>query len=383
MRRWRRCFVLCFLRPPPRRLTRQRDTDEISIAMSSSPSPSPRATGLLLLWPTIVAALGTLVALGPFLLSLSGDAPDAIEPEQLVDLVDPDPDSRFVSVLGHSIHYKDKSTGTGTDPGEPVFVCLHGFGARAFSFRRVIGPLSQFGRVVVFDRIGHGLSARPTPADWPVDEKSPYAPSRQPDFVIGLLDALGISRPAVLIGNSAGGSVALRTALKYPDRVLGLVIAAADWKTAGIMPTPSLHWLWNTRWMRQVGGWAFGKLLGEGNAEMLLELGWHDRSKFTEEEFQEARKYFRVKGLGAGYWEWAAANEVNRLPDTVSQIKLPTLVIAGRQDKVVPFEDAEVLARLVPGAKLVGLEGCGHLPQEERADEFVEAVKEFVVSIRS
>ncbi len=197
----------------------------------------------------LLIGLGVLLLLllvGPFLVPvppLKGTVP----PEQLAD-----PDSRFIEVNGLTVHYKMAGE------GEPAFFLLHGFGASTFSWREVMGPLAEMGTVVTFDRPAFGLTERPTPGEW--EGQSPYAPEAQADLTVGLMDALGVER-AVLVGNSAGGTVALLTALTYPERVVGLVLVdAAGAPLASCAPpssTPRRCATWDRSWYADsgIGGW--------------------------------------------------------------------------------------------------------------------------------
>ena len=156
--------------------------------------------------------LMALILVGPFLIPVP-PLENTVPPAQLAE-----PDSQFVEVNDLTVHYKE------TGSGEPVFVLLHGFGASLFSWREVMAPLSQFGRVIAFDRPAFGLTERPLPGEW--DGQNPYSPEAQVDLVIGLLDALGVDQ-AILVGNSAGGTVALNTTLAHPERVQGFTYCFA------------------------------------------------------------------------------------------------------------------------------------------------------------
>ena len=132
-----------------------------------------------------------IVAIGPFLVPirpLKGTLP----PERLADS-----DSKFVDVNGLRVHYKEAGQ------GEPALILEHGFAASLFSWREVLGPLAQKRRVVAFDRPAFGLTERPMEWEGP----NPYSVETQADLTIGLMDALGIQK-AILVGNSAGGTVA-------------------------------------------------------------------------------------------------------------------------------------------------------------------------------
>lgn len=282
-----------------------------------------------------------------------------------------DADSKFVNVLGYELHYKE------VGQGDRVFLLFHGFATNLLSWRRVLQPLARLGRVITFDRLGMGLSAHPVRGQWSRAAKSPYAPSMAPDFAIGLMDKLGIAK-AILIGHSAGGSVVLRTALKHPARVEALVVVDADWLSTGIMPQGNCHWLWDTLQMHHLGAWAFNKLFSFSNARMLIKLGYHDISKFPVEELAMLEKYYQVHNVGVALWEYAAANEKKLLPATVKNIKVPTLLIAGDDDRVVPTQDQVKLAKEIASSKLAIIKDCGHLPQEEQPEAFLHEVERFV-----
>jgi pimeloyl-ACP methyl ester carboxylesterase len=303
---------------------------------------------------------------GPFFIPPIGSN-HAISEKELADR-----DSRFVKVLGYDLHYKEVGN------GEPVLILMNGFGSNLYTWRKVMVPLSQFGRVIAFDRIGSGLSAHPLSGDWA--EKSPYAPSMQPEFLTALMDKLGI-REAVLVGNSQGGRVALSTVLKYPERVTALVLADPAVYTSGGPPV-QLSWLWGTPQMRRIGPWVANRFLGESKAEKLFSLAWHDPSKFTKQELKETLKLFRVMNRDAALWEYTIANEPDDLAERVDEINIPTLVIAGVDDRIVPTEQHIRLSHEIPNAKLVIIESCGHLPQEEKPEEFMAAVKDFLDTLK-
>jgi len=308
-----------------------------------------------------------LILLGPFLLPQPNNEGARSERELA------DPDSHFVSLLGVDIHYKEMGQ------GDLVFLLYHGTAAHTFSWRKVMAPLARYGRVIAYDRPGFGLSSHLVDGEWK-DPKNPYAPSRQPDIATALLDHLGVKK-AVLVGNSNGGQMAIRTALKYPERVTALVSADADWLSTGIYPSGKYAWLWKTPQWRRLGVWLASKIFSWENAQMMIDLGYFNSTKFTQAEFAASAKYFGVKNYFHALWECAMANEPSRLPEEVKMISVPTLVIVGADDRVVPANDQALLADLITGAQLTIFNECGHLPQEEQPEKFVKAVIEFVDSL--
>lgn len=115
----------------------------------------------------------------------------------------------------------------------------------------------------------------------------------------------------------------------------------------------------------------------------LIKLGYADPTRLTPEEVAHAVKYLHVHNFGQSLWEYAAANEVNLLPERVRGLQVPLLAIAGDKDHVVPFQDSAKLAETVPRGQFVLLENCGHLPQEERPEEMLQAIRQFTSRILS
>lgn len=305
------------------------------------------------------AALAVLV--GPFLVPvrpLKGTVP----PKQLADS-----DSRFIDVNGVELHYKTLGS------GDPALILLHGFAASAFSWREVMAPLGALGTVVAYDRPSSGLTERPLPGDWTGD--SPYGPDAQVAQLIGLMDALGISQ-AVLVGNSAGGTVAVHTALRHPDRVRALVLVDAAIYAGGGAPSWAVPLL-RTPQFEHIGPLISRSLGSQG--ERLLDLAWHDPSRVTPETKAGYRKALRAENWDRGLWELTKAGRDLKLGERVKDLRVPTLVITGDDDRIVPTEQSLRLARELPGAELVVIPNCGHVPQEECPEAFLKATTDFVM----
>lgn len=282
-----------------------------------------------------------------------------------------DADSQFLDVDGLQVHAKIAGE------GQPVMVLLHGFGASTFSWREVIAPLSQLGTVVAYDRPGFGLTERPLRGAW--GDQNPYSAQAQVDLLVALLDKLGVER-AILIGNSAGGTIAARVALEHPDRVQGLVLVDAAIYTGG--GTPSLmRPLFNTPQMQHLG-----PLIARSLAARIPELlptAWHDPAKVTPEILAGYQKPLQAIDWDRGLWEYTLANE--QTDDLTARLRelgsLPVLVITGDNDTWVPTAESLRLAEEIPGARLSVLPVCGHVPQEECPQPWLNAVQSFVQEI--
>jgi len=314
-----------------------------------------------------VLGVGAATALvGPFLLPVP-PLRDTVPPEQLADS-----DSRFAVVGGDDvrIHYKLARN------GEPAMILLHGFGASTFSWREVMAPLAELGTVVAYDRPSSGLTARPLPGEWTGD--SPYGPEAQVEQLIGLMDQVNI-REAILIGHSAGGTVAVNAALRHPDRVAALVLVDPALYTSGGAPA-WIRPLLGTPQLRRIGPLIARSIQSRG--EQLLDLAWHDPSKITAEVRGGYRLPLQAENWDRGLWELAAAGRDLNLAAQLKDVRQPVLVITGDDDRIVPTAKSIRLADELPDAELVVIPACGHVPHEECPAPFLAAVTQFISRLR-
>jgi pimeloyl-ACP methyl ester carboxylesterase len=278
-----------------------------------------------------------------------------------------EPDSRFIEINDLEVHYKQQGE------GEPVFILLHGFGASTFSWREVMAPFSQYGTVIAYDRPAFGLTERPLA--W--EGVNPYSEEGNIKLLLGLMDALEIEE-AILVGNSAGGTLATAFTLEHPEYVKALIeVDAAIYQT---MPDSRLlDWLLNTPQMDQIGPLISRRLAGR-SGEDFIQRAWSDPDLIEQnpEILAGYRKPLSAENWDRALWEHTRAADAPDLVGRLDQIQVPTLVISGEDDQIVPAENSQRLAGEIPGASLVIIEDCGHLPQEECPNAFMSAVEEFM-----
>jgi len=301
-----------------------------------------------------------LIAIVPFLIPI----PPLEDTKPAAELADPD--SLFIDLDGLTIHYKKMGA------GEPVYILLHGFGASTYSWREVMPPLSQAGTVIAYDRPAFGLTDRPMPGEW--QGPSPYSYAYQTEMVIRLMDDLGIEK-AVLVGNPAGGTVAAAAALKYPQRVTGLVLVDA----AIYMDNPSsplLGWLRKTPQANRLGP-LFTRNIRTWGLDF-LKTAWHDPSRITPEIYENYQKPLQVNNWDKALWELTRDSGREDITGKLDQFQMPVLVITGDDDRIVPTAQSLKLAAAIPGSQLVVIPACGHVPQEECPQAFMQALQKFV-----
>ena len=234
-----------------------------------------------------------------------------------------------------------------------TFLLIPGLGYAAWSFIRQLGPLSGAARVLAMDPRGTGRSDKPA---------GPYSITQMADDAYAVLSQSG-AIPAHVVGASMGGYVALTLALRHPHAVRSLVLVATTsggrgshgvpnetlriWGMAAAMSSPE-HFERATMPISHAPGWVEAH---PSEFEELLALRLIAPTPIDAWRAQfEACATFLRKGLDLG------------------PITQPVTIIHGTADRVVPYENAAHLARILPQAKVVTLEGAGHLCWIEEAD---------------
>lgn len=282
-----------------------------------------------------------------------------------------EPESRFVQVPfpgtgGIALHYLQREAPARPAPQQaaagpaatPTFVLLHGFTFNAFTWNRLLDAFALHGRVVAYDQVPYGLSAKPLPGTW--TGANPYSIAAARDQLFAFMDALGIER-AILVGNSSGGTLALNAALARPERVRALILLA-PWVHANRPIFPD--------WFAQLPQTRRLTLLLArylGGDSPLLDYSYADPTRIDAERRALTGIHRRLAN-----WDIAWGALLNHsLTDPVTigahlgEIRQPVLVVAGDADRVVPVADSRATADELPHASLVLLPDCGHVPQEE------------------
>jgi pimeloyl-ACP methyl ester carboxylesterase len=302
-----------------------------------------------------------IVLVGPFLVPVP-PAPGTVPPQQLAD-----PDSRFVEINGLSVHYRMMGQGA------PVIILLHGFGASLFSWHAVMEPLSHYGTVIAYDRPAFGLTERPM--QW--SGQNPYSPEANVALLLGLLDHFNVQK-AILVGNSAGGTVSMQFALQYPERVEALILV-----------DPAVYEGGGPAWVRILGKTPEMQHIGplfvrsmQTSALDIVKKAWHDPSKITQETWDGYTKPLKADHWDRAVWNFTMASHDTGLLQHLQDFKLPILILTGDDDRIVPTVNSVKLAGELPGAKLVVIPQAGHVPQEEQPAAFMQAVEEFVKTMK-
>jgi pimeloyl-ACP methyl ester carboxylesterase len=274
--------------------------------------------------------------------------------------------SRFIDVADVELHYEFQDS-----KEETLIVLLHGFGANTYSFRKLLPELSKFGKVISYDRPAFGLTVRPK--SW--SGENPYAY----DYQIRLLDELinSFSRTAkvILVGHSAGAAVATDWALLNQDRVKALILEAPAFRTFRSGPKPASKLLQSSL-MNSVGPRLVAGFKKAGTK--ILYRSWFDDSGITQEVFDAYYLPLEIKGWEAAFWEFMRNGVQSTINQHLHEIKIPTLVITGDHDQVIPTRDSIGVSKNIEDAELKIVASCGHIPHEEKPKEFMESLTAFL-----
>jgi pimeloyl-ACP methyl ester carboxylesterase len=274
-----------------------------------------------------------------------------------------------VRVNGVEIAYDERGH------GERPLLLVHGFTGFRQDFASQLDVLAAHGRVLAPDLRGHGESG------WS-DAPAHYSLSVLARDLLGFLDALRIER-CDLLGHSMGGMLALRAALGAPERVASLILM-------GSAPGP-LEWVDRAqlelaaRVAREAGMAALAQILRARAADDPAR-GAPDRR--VEAEWGPTRfwawRTARVAAVDPAAYEalGRALVEQEDLAPRLGELRAPTTVLVGELDREFRAP-SETLARGIPGARLVVLEGAGHQPQHEAPEAWREAVAAHLAEVRS
>jgi 2-hydroxymuconate-semialdehyde hydrolase len=244
--------------------------------------------------------------------------------------------------------------------GDPV-VLLHGSGpgvSGLANWQHTIPGLAEHFRIIAPDIVGYGETSRP--------DDVVYSLSTWSDHVLGLLDALELDRVS-LVGNSLGGRISLDIADRHPDRVSRMVLMGSP--GVGMTLTDGLKALR-----------AYEPSLDNMRA-LLLDYFAVDPAIITDElvRIRYAASVETFDAYRAMFFDPRhKGNELSITEEQTRSIRTPSLLIHGREDKVVPPEVSWTMLHLLQDADLHIFARCGHWTQIERAAEFNELVANFL-----
>lgn len=274
-------------------------------------------------------------------------------------------ESKFISLDGMSVHYRDEGNATDSIP----IVLLHGTGASLHTWEGWVNALKKDHRVIRMDLPAYGLTG-PNPT-------GEYSQEFYATFVNDFLTKIGVSK-CIIAGNSLGGSIAWNFALKYPEKTSKMILVDAGGYATKSKSVPIAF---------QIAGFPviknlFKYVTPRSIVQKSVENVYADKGKVTpklvdryfelslregnRKAFIDRMSAFRNKGIESD-------KSLN-----IKTLQMPTLIIWGDKDFLIPIDVAEKFHTDLPNDTLVIFKNLGHTPMEEDATTTVEAVKSFL-----
>lgn len=244
--------------------------------------------------------------------------------------------------------------------GTPI-VLLHGFDSSLFEFRRLVPLLAEHFQVWCLDLMGFGFCDRRGS-----DRADPEAIKQHLHAFLTQM----IKVPVVLVGASMGGGVAIDFVTSYPDMVKQLVLIDAVGFAAG----PAV----GKFMFSPLDKWATNFLRSPSVRKKISEKAYYNKNFVTPDAQICASLHLLMPKWQEGLITFTKSGGYNFLSKKIAQVAVPTLVIWGRQDKILGTKDAARFKQEIDECTLVWIEECGHVPHLEKAAECAERIFEFV-----
>ncbi len=243
--------------------------------------------------------------------------------------------------------------------GPRTLVLIRGLGSNLLSWYEQIDELSRHYKCVVFDNRGAGRTDKPD---------APYSIKQMADDTAGLMDALRIGR-AALLGISMGGMIAQEFALHHQEKLSCLILGCTHFGGAGVTQSPP----------EIVASVMAGTNATPEQQKQQLQAVFCDDT--IERRPEVVEKHHRIRAQYAippfAFMRQIAAIGAFDASARLAQIHVPTMVIAGREDRLVAPGNSKLIADRIPGATLTELPG-GHLFMAEYPEQFNRAVTDFI-----
>ncbi|MEE9271828.1 MAG: alpha/beta hydrolase [Robiginitomaculum sp.] len=262
------------------------------------------------------------------------------------------------------VHYRDE----GNLAGAPI-VFIHGSSASLHTWEGVVSALGDKYRLISYDQPGHGLTG-PHPQD-------NYKASGMFEALDAVITELGIEK-VVLVGNSMGGWVSWRYALKYPQRVKALVLIDAAGAPSDKAPPLNLGFrLVQNPITRPLTKFITPRPLIKKSLEQTV----GDPSKINEKTVNLYWELLRYPGNRRATTLRTIAPRGIKYGSRLNEITVPTLILWGKKDQLIHASDAELFESAIPNSQKIIYPNIGHIPMEEIPEQVAKDIDEFLRGI--
>lgn len=269
--------------------------------------------------------------------------------------------AHYVETAQARIHYRDEGP-----RDAPVLLLIHGSNSSLHTWEATVEKLNSRYRLISLDLPGHGLTGANTNRD--------YSAKAMIAAATAVLDDAKVDK-AIWVGNSMGGWVAWRAGLDAPDRVNGLVLVDASGAVANPPVQPYLG-------ARLAQSWIGRQLLPIITPRTIirssLEANYADPKLLNDAVIDRYWELARFPGNRKATADRAITNRETARWNDIGKLKVPVLIIWGRKDRTIPWQHGAAFERAIAGSKFHIIEDAGHLPMEERPDQFAAILQQWL-----
>lgn len=270
--------------------------------------------------------------------------------------------SQFIEIDGMQVHIRDEGIPSDSVP----IVLIHGTGASLHTWEGWVADLKQNHRIITFDLPAYGLTGPNPTGDYSLDY---YA-----SFVNKLLDKKGVKQ-CILGGNSLGGAITWGVALAYPDKVKKMILVDAGGYPMKSKSVPIAFQLARISVISSLFKYVTPRSIIEKSIYNVYVQDEKITDKLIDRYYDLA---LRTGNRGAFIDRMKSMNTQDRKYLAIKNINIPTLIIWGEGDGLIPLEVAQQFHQDLPKDTLIIFKNLGHTPMEEDPETTVNAVKKFL-----
>jgi pimeloyl-ACP methyl ester carboxylesterase len=274
------------------------------------------------------------------------------------------PPSTFIAIEGMQVHVRDE--GRRDDP-VPI-VLLHGTSASLHTWDGWVRSLEGGRRVIRVDMPGFGLTGPAPDGDYTIES---YV-----RFAVAVLDHFGLAH-CILAGNSFGGWVAWETALAAPGRVSALILVDAAGYRIRSQSVPTAFRIARIPVLSRLMQWTLPRGVVESSVRNVYGNPAMVTPALVDRYYELSLREGNRKALVQRFAQAPLGMHENR----IREIRVPTLILWGGLDRLIPAEYGGLFSRDIAGSRLVVFDGLGHVPQEEDPARTIAAVQVFLAGL--
>ena len=273
--------------------------------------------------------------------------------------------ARTAMLNGHELWYLDSGDGS-------VVLFIHGLLGSHRNWSHLVDTLNADYRVLAPDLFGHGASAKPM---------GDYSLGAHAATLRDLLDQLGIDR-VTLVGHSLGGGIAMQFCYLFPERVERLVLVSSGGLGRSVSPLLRSATLPGAEWVLPLLASSWVRARAEAVGRTLARVGWRASSDVTEAWHgftsladADSRRAFLATTRSVIDPGGQTVSAHHHLP---MAIEIPTLVVWGTRDRMIPTWHATTAHQAIAGSRVELFEGAGHFPHLDEPERFAELLRDFI-----